>query len=88
MAETCLNMELLLHCTWRAPTVGATTVTVRPRRSRKGRGFRCPTHIVLCLYSAKTDIASQNRKFADKIADRMTRAAVVFKAGRATSAKI
>lgn len=45
MAETCLNMEPLLRCMWRAPTVGATTVTVRPRRSCKGRGFRCPTHI-------------------------------------------
>lgn len=45
MAEACLNMEPLLRCTWRAPTVGAMTIAVRSRRGRKGRGFRRPNHI-------------------------------------------
>lgn len=49
MAEVCLNMEPLLRCTWRAPAVGAMTIAVRPRRGRKGRGFRCPSHIARCL---------------------------------------
>ena len=31
--------------------VGATTIAVHPRRGRKGRGFRCPNHIVRRLAS-------------------------------------